>query len=134
MKKQKLSFKKVMLVVVILLLFIGAIYNVYDNNRFIVAEQITGDMNKYENSDSTSSQAILELLNGIENKETVFWIDGNTGPFAIETVNGNCTGKLTDMGKTIEQAGVKYCFPLLRLQKAMTVYGLSRNYASRIFK
>lgn len=52
----------------------------------------TGDMNKYENSDSKSSQSILELLNGIENKETVFWIDGNTGPFAIETVNGAVLG------------------------------------------
>lgn len=153
-----------MLVVVILLLFIGAIYNVYDNNRFIVAEQsisltnlpesfdgyrilqisdlhgkyfgeqqtelleaingmeydcilFTGDMNKYENSDSTSSQAIVELLNGIENKETVFWIDGNTGPFAIETVNGSCTGKLTDMGKTIDQAGAKVLLSPVEITK-----------------
>lgn len=67
----------------------------------------SGDMNKYENSDSKSSQAILELLNGIENKETVFWVDGNTGPFAIETVVGSCTGKLTDIGEAIERAGAK---------------------------
>lgn len=39
MKKQKLSFKKVMLAVVILLLHIGTIYNIYDNNRFLVVEQ-----------------------------------------------------------------------------------------------
>ena len=117
MKKQRLSFKKRIVAAVILLLLIGTIYNIYDNNRFLVAEQdiflsdlpesfdnyrilqisdlhgkyfgeqqielleaingmeydcilFTGDMNKYENSDSKSSQSILELLNGIENKET----------------------------------------------------------------
>ena len=112
MKKQRLSFKKRIVAAVILLLLIGTIYNIYDNNRFLVAEQdiflsdlpesfdnyrilqisdlhgkyfgeqqielleaingmeydcilFTGDMNKYENSDSKSSQSILELLNGI---------------------------------------------------------------------
>ena len=164
MKKQKLSFKKVAFAAVILLLLIGAIYNVYDNNRFIVTEQdisltnlpesfdgyrilqisdlhgkyfgehqadllaainameydcilFTGDMNKYEDSDSESSQAVLELLNGIENKESAFWIDGNTGPFAIETENGSCTGKLTDLGKTIEQAGVKVLLSPVEITK-----------------
>ena len=164
MKKQRLSFKKRIVAAVILLLLIGTIYNIYDNNRLLVAEQdiflsdlpesfdnyrilqisdlhgkyfgeqqielleaingmeydcilFTGDMNKYENSDSKSSQSILELLNGIENKETVFWIDGNTGPFAIETVNGSCTGKLTDMGKTIEQAGAKVLLSPIEITK-----------------
>lgn len=164
MNKKKLSVKKIVLVAVILLLLIGTIYNVYDNNRFIVAEQdisltnlpknfdgyrilqisdlhgkcfgekqtelldvinsieydcilFTGDMNKYEDSDSKYSQAILELLNGIENKETVFWIDGNTGPFAIETVNGSCTGELTDMGKIIEQAGAEVLLSPVEITK-----------------
>lgn len=39
MKKQRLSFKKRIVAAVILLLLIGTIYNIYDNNRFLVAEQ-----------------------------------------------------------------------------------------------
>lgn len=66
----------------------------------------TGDMNQYETSDPASSQAVLTLLNGIENKDTALWVDGNTGPFAIDAIDGCCTGKLTDIGETIEQTGV----------------------------
>ena len=28
-----------------------------------------------------------------------FWVDGNTGPFAIDMINGSCTGNLTKIGK-----------------------------------
>lgn len=67
----------------------------------------TGDMNKYEESDPLSSQAILDLLNGLEHKNTALWVDGNTGPFTMEAVDGSYTGRLTEMGETIEQAGVE---------------------------
>lgn len=66
----------------------------------------TGDMNKYEESDLLSSQAIFDLINGIEKKEMAFWVDGNTGPFAIDMINGSCTGNLTKIGKEIEESGV----------------------------
>ena len=67
---------------------------------------LTGDMNKVEESDLSSSQAVFDLLNGLENRDTVLWVDGNTGPFAIETVNGSCTGKLTSIGNKLEEVGV----------------------------
>ena len=63
-------------------------------------------MNKYEESDLLSSQAIFDLINGIEKKEMAFWVDGNTGPFAIDMINGSCTGNLTKIGKEIEESGV----------------------------
>ena len=53
-----------------------------------------------------SSQAIFDLINGIEKKEMAFWVDGNTGPFAIDMINGSCTGNLTKIGKEIEESGV----------------------------
>lgn len=66
---------------------------------------LTGDMNQYETSDSASSQAVFDLLNGLKDREAVFWVDGNTGPFAAESVSGSCTGALTDAGVEIEKAG-----------------------------
>lgn len=63
-------------------------------------------MNKSEESDLSASQGIFDLLNGLENKDTVLWGDGNTGSFAIETVDGSCTRKLTDTGMKLEQMGV----------------------------
>ncbi len=140
------------LFVLLLLIAAMALYNVYDNHRFVVVEQnvtveelpeafdgyrilqisdlhgaylgerqadlisainnldydcivLTGDMNKLEESDPTASQAVFDLLNGLEDKNMVLWVDGNTGPFAIETINGSCTGNLTDIGKDLEKAG-----------------------------
>lgn len=78
----------------------------------------TGDMNKYEESDLSASQAILNLIGGIENKEIMLWVDGNTGPFAIEVIDGSCTGKLTDMGETLEQAGVHVLLSPVEISRA----------------
>lgn len=78
----------------------------------------TGDMNKYEDSDISSSQAVLDLIYGLENRNTVLWVDGNTGPFAAETINGSCTGKLTDIGEMIESAGVKILLLPIKITKA----------------
>ena len=146
--------KKRRIIPLFLLLLIAtmALYNVYDNHRFVVVTQnvtveelpeafdgyrilqisdlhgayfgerqadlisaindldydcivLTGDMNKLEESDPTASQAVFDLLNGLEDKNMVLWVDGNTGPFAIETINGSCTGNLTDIGKDLEKAG-----------------------------
>lgn len=77
----------------------------------------TGDMNKYEDNEIESTQAVLDLINGIENKSTALWVDGNTGPFAIETIDGSCTGKLTDIGKNIEQTGVKILLSPIEITK-----------------
>lgn len=138
---------------IFLLIAFCVVWNIYDNQRFVVTEQtvtlddlpnsfdgyrilqisdlhgkyfgenqldllsainqldydcilFTGDMNKYEESDLLSSQAIFDLINGIEKKEMAFWVDGNTGPFAIDMINGSCTGNLTKIGKEIEESGV----------------------------
>lgn len=141
------------LITIFLLIAFCVVWNIYDNQRFVVTEQtvtlddlpnsfdgyrilqisdlhgkyfgenqldllsainqldydcilFTGDMNKYEESDLLSSQAIFDLINGIEKKEMAFWVDGNTGPFAIDMINGSCTGNLTKIGKEIEESGV----------------------------
>ena len=68
---------------------------------------LTGDMNKYAESDETSSGAVFALLNGLGSDKPVYWVDGNTGPFAVENLGGSCTGELTSVGKEIEEKGVR---------------------------
>lgn len=48
---------------------------------------------------------------------TVLWVDGNTGPFAIETVNGSRTGKLTSIGYELEEAGVTVLLAPVEIEK-----------------
>jgi predicted MPP superfamily phosphohydrolase len=141
----------------LLVVFAGSIvYNVFDNQRFIVVQQeiaierlpesfdgfkilqisdlhgrtfgenqanlinainsldydmiaFTGDMNASTKKDDSlnNSQAILDLLDGIENKESMFWVDGNTGPYAMESYGGTKTGELTDIGKVLQAKGCK---------------------------
>jgi hypothetical protein len=69
----------------------------------------TGDMNASTAKDDSpsNSQAILDLLDGVEKKEFMFWVDGNTGPYAMESYGGARTGKLTDIGKVLEDKGCK---------------------------
>lgn len=59
---------------------------------------ITGDMN---NTRSTDSKEFLKLLDGIEDKEFVFYVNGNIGPFAYDEF----TGEITDEGKILEEKG-----------------------------
>lgn len=81
-----------MLVVVILLLFIGAIYNVYDNSRFIVAEQSISLTNLSESFDGyrilqisdlhgkyfgEQQTELLEAINGMEYDCILFTGDMN---------------------------------------------------------
>ncbi len=69
---------------------------------------LTGDMNSGDRDESVDrSKAILNLLDGIENKEHVYWIDGNTGPHAIESVDGLETGSLTEIGAVLQSRGCK---------------------------
>jgi uncharacterized protein len=79
---------------------------------------LTGDMNaSTEIVDSLeNSKAVLDLLDGIVNKETVFWIDGNAGPYAIESYVGAMTGDLTPIGTVLQAKGCK----ILTLPHALT--------------
>lgn len=67
---------------------------------------LTGDMNKYEDSDGDSSQAVLNLLKGLETEALILWVDGNTGPFAAEAMDGTYTGELTEIGQQLSALGV----------------------------
>lgn len=139
------------------IVLIGSIiYNVFDNQRFVVVQQeiildrlpeafngfkilqisdlhgryfgknqanlidtinsleydmiaFTGDMNASTAEDDASgnSQAILGLLDGIENKDYMFWVDGNTGPYSIESYGGAKTGEITEIGKILKDKGCK---------------------------
>lgn len=77
----------------------------------------TGDMNKYEDSDTSSSQSVMDLIKGIDNKETMIWVDGNTGPFAIESIDGSYTGKLTAIGEILKQMGVQVLLSPVEITK-----------------
>jgi uncharacterized protein len=67
----------------------------------------TGDMNASTASKDSldDSKAILDLLDGIVKKDEIFWVDGNTGPYAIESVEGVMTGKLTRIGAVLQEKG-----------------------------
>jgi uncharacterized protein len=67
----------------------------------------TGDMNSSNSSGSTleDSQAILVLLDGIQRRESMFWVDGNTGPYAVERFGSAQTGELTSVGKLLLEKG-----------------------------
>lgn len=67
---------------------------------------LTGDMNQYEDSSIASSQAVLDLLSGLETETLMIWVDGNTGPFAAESTDGTYTGELTEIGQTLSELGV----------------------------
>jgi len=68
---------------------------------------LTGDMNQKEESSLANSKAVLDLINGIENKKPILWVDGNKGPYAMETVNGHPDGNLTAFGKILQGKGCK---------------------------
>lgn len=78
----------------------------------------TGDMNNSTEMDHSveNSKAILDLLDGIKNKDYMFWVDGNTGPYAIEHYDGMTTGGLTEIGAVLQEKGCK----LLTLPHAIT--------------
>jgi hypothetical protein len=67
---------------------------------------ITGDMaDGYQTE--PDYQPFFDLLDAIEDKEHIFYADGNTGPWGIETFEGGLTdGTLTDDGEAMEARGV----------------------------
>lgn len=67
----------------------------------------TGDMNKNVEGEYTeTSKAFLELVENIENKKNMIWVDGNTDVPAILLVEGFSTGRLTPVGENLEQMGI----------------------------
>lgn len=77
----------------------------------------TGDMNKDTESDLSNSQAVIDLIEGIQKKDTMLWVDGNTGPFAVEAFGGSCTGEVTSIGEELEKRGVQILLSPVRVEK-----------------
>jgi uncharacterized protein len=69
----------------------------------------TGDMNPSDTWGNTleDSGALLDLLDGIEQREQMVWVDGNAGPYAVESYCGSYTGALTAVGASLQEKGVK---------------------------
>lgn len=69
----------------------------------------TGDMNasrfEVEENVINSSQPILDLLDGIVKKDLMFWVDGNTGPYAMKNDGGLKNGDLTEIGMVLQEKG-----------------------------
>lgn len=60
---------------------------------------ITGDM--FSGYDS-NQQPFFELINGINNKEAVFYATGNTGPYGLDSLSG----EITEEGQLLESMGI----------------------------
>ena len=67
----------------------------------------TGDMNKDGGESLQDCNAIFTLIDGIDRKENMFWVDGNTAPFAIEKIEETQIGKLTEIGQILRDKGCK---------------------------
>jgi uncharacterized protein len=69
----------------------------------------TGDMNSSNTAGDTieNASAILDLLDGIEKKDNLFWVDGNVGPYAVERDGSFMTGDLTEMGGVLQEKGCR---------------------------
>ena len=78
----------------------------------------TGDMNKSAEKSIESSSAIFDLIDGIKKKDSVFWVDGNTGPYAISGIDSVKTDELTEVGEILKEKGCN----ILTLP-----YGISRG-------
>ncbi len=64
----------------------------------------TGDMNRDTQSDLASSQAVLDLVRGLAG-ESLYWVDGNCGPYTMERRLWP-TGRLLEIGETLAAEGV----------------------------
>ncbi len=76
---------------------------------------LTGDMNLGTESDAASSQAILDLLDGLQG-ERVLWVDGNCGPYTVENYIWS-TGRFTEMGEVITSKGVEILTEPIEIEK-----------------
>lgn len=68
---------------------------------------LTGDMNQKAESSLANSKAVLDLINGIDRQKPILWVDGNKGPYAIETISGYPDGNLTAFGKSLQGKGCR---------------------------
>ncbi len=76
---------------------------------------LTGDMNLGTESDAASSQAILDLLDGLQG-ERMLWVDGNCGPYTVENYIWS-TGRFTKMGEVITSKGVEILTEPIEIEK-----------------
>ena len=75
----------------------------------------TGDMNLGTESDAASSQAIFDLLDGLQG-ERMLWVDGNCGPYTVENFIWP-TGRLTEIGETVTSKGVEILTEPIEIEK-----------------
>ena len=68
----------------------------------------TGDMANGKNnlSSEQNAQAVFDLIDGIVNKDAMFWVDGNWAPFSISTICNIYSGNLTSIGRAFQERGV----------------------------
>ena len=71
---------------------------------------ITGDMNDGYHPDN---RPFFELLDGLKNRENIFYTNGNTGPWAFDEFSG----ELTEDGKTLQRKGVRLLNQLYSVQR-----------------
>ena len=68
-------------------------------------------------ADPASLQAVLDLLDGLTDKTYLFWVDGNWGPYALESAAGSFGEIPTDFGDQLQARGVRLLalpFPIQR--------------------
>ena len=68
---------------------------------------ITGDMSDGHRVNS-DDEAFFALVEGLPPEKDVFYVEGNTGPWAVEWVcPGLAGGKLTEVGQRMDDAGIQ---------------------------
>lgn len=68
---------------------------------------ITGDMSDGYQA-SPDDEAFFALVEGLPPEKDVFYVEGNTGPWAVEWVYpGLADGKLTEVGQRMDDAGIQ---------------------------
>lgn len=67
----------------------------------------TGDMNKnVEEEYKDTSKAFLSLVENLDNKKNMIWVDGNSDVSTIISIEGFSTGRLTSTGENLAKMGI----------------------------
>jgi hypothetical protein len=101
----------------------------------------TGDMNPSDTLGDTleDSSALLDLLDGIQRRDQMVWVDGNAGPYAVESYCGSYTGALTAVGASLQENGIKILLAPAAIERqnekiwitpALSELGFDANYRS----
>lgn len=96
----------------------------------------TGDM---QNTEDNNYDIFLELIEGIDNKDEVFYIAGNNGPFVFENegmrffYSSSKNLKLNDTGKVFKELGIKLMDEVYEIKRGDSSLWISELISNKEF-